>query len=221
MSTPSGIVDCLIVGGGPGGLVAAIYLARYRRVIRLIDEGHSRAALIPESHNYPGFRGIGGTELLRRLRDQLSCYGVRIEHGRVAKLERRPEGIFVADSGDRVVRARTVLMATGIVDDSPDIAGLKDSVYRGAIRYCPICDGYEAIDRRIGVLGKLAPAAKKALFLRTYSRSVSVFITDSIQQAPLELVKKLEQAGVKLWADPMLVDCLGDKVSVVTRGGVS
>jgi glycine/D-amino acid oxidase-like deaminating enzyme len=64
------MIDCLIVGGGPAGLTAAIYLARYRRDAVLVDEGVSRAKLIPTSHNYPGFKGIAGPDLLARLREQ-------------------------------------------------------------------------------------------------------------------------------------------------------
>jgi alkyl hydroperoxide reductase subunit AhpF len=66
------MIDCLIVGGGPAGLTAAIYLARYRRDAVLVDEGVSRAKLIPASHNYPGFKGIAGPDLLARLREQAS-----------------------------------------------------------------------------------------------------------------------------------------------------
>ena len=69
--------DCLIVGGGPAGLTAAIYLARYRRKVVIFDNGESRAALIPESHNYPGFpHGISGQELLRTLRRQAETYDI-------------------------------------------------------------------------------------------------------------------------------------------------
>lgn len=70
------MLDCLIVGGGPAGLTAAIYLARFRRDIRVIDSGSSRASLIPTSHNYPGFpEGISGRDLLGRLREQARRYG--------------------------------------------------------------------------------------------------------------------------------------------------
>src|SRR4051794_13203457 len=60
------IYDSLIIGGGPAGLTAGIYLARFLRDVLIVDAGNSRAALIPESHNYPGFKGIGGPELLKR-----------------------------------------------------------------------------------------------------------------------------------------------------------
>jgi thioredoxin reductase (NADPH) len=95
------VLDCLIIGGGPAGLTGAIYLGRYRRHTQIIDAGESRAALIPESHNYPGFKGIGGPDLLRRLRDQANLYGVRLEQGEITTLDQQ-SGIFLAksDSGN-------------------------------------------------------------------------------------------------------------------------
>jgi thioredoxin reductase (NADPH) len=81
------MMDCLVVGGGPAGLTTAMYLARYRRNILLIDSGHSRAALIPQSHNYPGFSGIAGPELLLRLREQAQTHGARFESGEVQSVQ--------------------------------------------------------------------------------------------------------------------------------------
>src|SRR4051812_16607969 len=163
--------DSLVVGGGPAGLTAAIYLARYLRRTCVVDDGASRALLIPESHNYPGFKGIAGPELLRRLRDQAAQYGAHFMRGRVDDLAREAD-TFVARIEDRQIMARCVLLATGIVDEKPAVQGLQDVGYRGAIRFCPICDGYEALDQPIGVPGPVKTACNKALFLRTYSADV-------------------------------------------------
>ena len=86
------MVDCLIIGGGPAGLLAALYLGRYCRTVRVIDAGESRAAKIPTSHNYPGFFGISGPDLLRRLSGQAEQFGARLTSDRVTSLrkERRP-----------------------------------------------------------------------------------------------------------------------------------
>src|SRR5437588_9706726 len=86
--------ECLIIGGGPAGLTAAIYLARYRRRVVLADAGNSRAAAIPESHNHPGFAGISGRELLDRLRRQAQRYGVEIRQFKIDTLE-KPVGDFI------------------------------------------------------------------------------------------------------------------------------
>jgi thioredoxin reductase (NADPH) len=212
-------LDCLIVGGGPAGLTAAIYLARYRRAVTVIDEGKSRAGLIPESHNYPGFKGIGGPELLLRLRNQALQYDALLEIGRVDELQRTPEGAgFIAQTGDRLVRARSVLLATGLVDERPDIGGLTQQIYSGAIRFCPICDGYEATDRRIGVLGSLRAASKKALFLRTYSRNVVMFQTDA-QQPNSDLQDALQDAGIQMGGTPASIDSQDNVVKLVIKTG--
>lgn len=215
----SDIADCLIIGGGPAGLTAAIYLARYRRSTLLIDAAESRAALIPVSHNYPGFKGIGGPELLARLREQAALYSTEMEQGRVTKLRHdRPGDLFVATIGKQEFRAHTVLLATGLVDDVSEIKGLKNGMQTDAVRFCPICDGYEAMDRRVGVVGTLEAAGKKALFLRTYTRDVTLFETDA-RGAPSEMRNNLISAGIKLAGKPHLVVPLKDKVEVVAVDG--
>src|SRR4029450_6942590 len=122
------MLDCLIIGGGPAGLTAAIYLARYRRAAVLIDDGGSRAALIPASHNYPGFKGIAGPHLLARLREQALLYGAKLKHGRITTVRRRPQGGFRAQWDGKDVAARTVLLATGLIDESPNVEGLGSGV---------------------------------------------------------------------------------------------
>ncbi|TMJ02193.1 MAG: NAD(P)/FAD-dependent oxidoreductase [Alphaproteobacteria bacterium] len=211
--------DCLIVGGGPAGLTAAIYLARYLRHACVVDDGNSRALLIPESHNYPGFKGIAGPELLRRLREQAAQYGVHFARARVEELKRAGDG-FSATLGGRRITARRVLLATGIVDEKPAVEGLREVVYRGAIRFCPVCDGYEALDQRIGVLGSVKTACNKALFLRTYSADVTLLATDDPRSAPAELRAKLEDAGVLIVPKPVVaVERAGEGLVAVLQGG--
>jgi thioredoxin reductase (NADPH) len=180
-------LDCLIVGGGPAGLTAAIYLARYRRNVIVFDSGESRAALIPESHNYPGFaHGISGSKLLSVLTGQAEDYGVRIVRSRVTSLMRKENGfVGVHDSGE--VAARFALLATGIVDVNPKVQDLDQAISEGSVRYCPVCDGFEAIDRRIAVLGSGDEASAKARFLRTYSKDVTLL---SQSTGPLKEAEK-------------------------------
>jgi thioredoxin reductase (NADPH) len=185
--------DCLIIGGGPAGLTAATYLARFHRRVLVVDAGASRAAQIPESHNHPGFAGIAGTALLERLRDQALRYGALITQGEVTALQHGGNG-FVAAVGDMEIAAPRVLLASGLTDLGPDLPGLERAVSRAAIRYCPVCDGFEATDRNIAVYGPIDTAAAKALFLRTYSQHLTVLPTDAPETEPLTLA----EAGVTL-----------------------
>jgi thioredoxin reductase (NADPH) len=169
--------DCLIVGGGPAGLTAARYLARYRRRVIVIDGGASRARAIPQSHNHPGFLGISGAGLLARLAEEAASYGVPIRQGKVQQIAKTAAG-FVATVCGEDLSANTVLMATGVTDIGPELAYGDEAVAESLVRFCPICDGYEAMDRQIAVLGPIREATTKALFLRTYSKCVAVLPTD-------------------------------------------
>jgi thioredoxin reductase (NADPH) len=167
------LVDCAIVGGGPAGLTAAIYLARYLRRTLLIDAGDSRAALIPRTRNYPAFpAGIRGRVLLARLRRQLAGYDVDCERDEVVAIEGRT-GDFTLRSATRTWRARLVLLATGVLDAGPPLATLRDALERGVLRACPVCDAYEARGKRIAMLGGTRVAAH-ARFLRHFAPDVTV-----------------------------------------------
>jgi thioredoxin reductase (NADPH) len=154
-------------------LTAAIYLGRYRRRVLLLDAGKSRAMQIPESHNHPGFAGITGKELLEKLRRQAERYGATLRPGEVIQLSKLSQ-CFVGTTNGATVHAMRVLLATGITDQVPDVAGIDEAVKQGTIRYCPVCDGYEAMDQTIGVYGTYPDALEKARFLRTYSQNVTI-----------------------------------------------
>jgi thioredoxin reductase (NADPH) len=164
--------DCLVIGGGPAGLTSALYLARFRRTVLVIDAGNSRAAAIPRSHNHPGFiDGISGAALLHALRTQAANYGAEIAGGTVQSVERHKSG-FAAQTTLGEVTASRLIVATGITDKSPEIEGNDPDAIREAVRFCPVCDGFEAVDRKIAVYGPPAHAIDKARFLRVYSRDV-------------------------------------------------
>ena len=214
------MIDCLIIGGGPAGLLAAVYLGRYRRRVLLVDGGASRAAQIPESHNYPGIIGIGGRELLRRLNEQAQEYGAEVVKGRVTALCKENENTFVATCDGREIQAKFALLATGLVDHCPPIEHHAIDQPLESIRFCPICDGYEAIDQRVGVVGDINAAGKKALFLRTYTRHLSVFLTDD--KAPIEGVEeRLREADVLLMGRLKKIRRTHDKLAVETEKGES
>jgi thioredoxin reductase (NADPH) len=173
----SDILDCLVIGGGPAGLTAGIYLGRFRRHVLVVDKGWSRAEWITQSHNLPGFpNGIAGPVLLGNLRTQARLYGATLETGIVDSLLREGNELFSAKISTRTLLARTVILSTGVVENKPPVAHVADAVKRGLIRTCPICDGYENIGKNIAVLGDGEHAAAEALFLRTFTTKLSLLL---------------------------------------------
>jgi thioredoxin reductase (NADPH) len=195
------ILDCLIIGGGPAGLTAAIYLARFHLDILIVDAGKSRASWIPRSHNHAGYpEGINGKELLRLMREQAQRYGAKIIRDRVTKLEKDEEsGIFTATWGSGCERARTVLLATGVTNRRPPMdEDLHDeALANGLIRYCPICDGYEVTDKKVGVIGSGSHGVAEAMFIRSYTADVTLIAPDAALELSPEDQQKLADAKVE------------------------
>jgi len=195
----------VVIGGGPAGLTAAIYLSRFHLDILVVDEGKSRASWIPCSHNHAGYPdGINGKELLRLMREQAQKYGTRIESGRVRRLDRGEDGLFTAEWGAGPKQARAVLLATGLTNRRPpmDPELHDDAMARGLIRYCPICDGYEVTDKRVGVIGNRTHGYKEAVFLRTYTRDVTLIAPDTDIELSDEEHAKLDKLGVERVGGP-------------------
>ncbi|MGA0606489.1 NAD(P)/FAD-dependent oxidoreductase [Phenylobacterium sp. VNQ135] len=189
------ILDCVVIGAGPAGLTAAIYLARFKRRFVVIESGGSRAAWIPRSRNHPGFPdGVNGKVLLSRMRRQAETYGAEIRAGRVETLTPLKSGFRIETEGE-TLRAKTVILATGVIDNAPDIPGLERGVEKGLVRICPICDGYEVQDCSVGVIGREDHCAREAIFIRTWSDDVT-FIHVGAEPLPKSLTTDLTKAGV-------------------------
>jgi thioredoxin reductase (NADPH) len=190
--------DCIIIGAGPAGLTAAIYLARFHLRIRLFDCGSSRAALIPCTRNHAGYpEGIAGVELLRLMQEQAAKYGAVREEARVTRLARQDDGFLVC-VGEDAFPARTVLLATGVVNHRPDMPdALHDrALAHGLIRYCPICDGYEVTDKRVGVVGTGGHGMREALFIRGYTADVTLIAPGAAHELDPDCAVALDEAGI-------------------------
>ena len=226
-ATEDAPLDCLVVGGGPAGLTAALYLARFERRFVVVDAGDSRANWIPTSHNIPVFAdGISGKEILARQLEHVARFGGQVVHATVTALS-KAEGGFVAQIGQseewgpaREVRARRVLLATGAEDVEPALPELPDAVRSGLVRYCPICDGYEAKGKRIAVIGYGDKGLGEAVFVaRTYSRDVTLLTLGQGMDLDADERARIEEHGNKVVHEPVMkLDVEGDHITVLRTG---
>ena len=195
--------DAVVIGAGPAGLTAAVYLARFRRRFLVIDGGQSRARLIPRTRNHPGFPlGIAGTALLAKMRGHARRYGAAIERGTVDVLTVR-DGLFEVGLKRRMVQARAVLLATGVVDNEPKLPGFERAIAGGQMRICPICDGYEVSGQTVGVIGNSEHGAREALFLRTYTPEVTLIHVGDPKTLPDSVRNDLAAAGLPVIETPI------------------
>ena len=215
--------DCIIIGGGPAGLTAAIYLARYHLDVRLFDCGTSRAALIPCTHNHAGYPdGIEGTELLARMHEQAAKYGCKRENKRVEHLAVAGDH-FAVGTDEGTFNARSVLLATGVFNRHPP--GMSDELHdealsRGLLRYCPVCDGYEVTDKRVGVIGTSDHGTAETIFLRGFTRDLTLISPDGDHDLSKDCSSELDEAGVRRVAGPCgKYEIRGDKLAVDTADG--
>jgi thioredoxin reductase (NADPH) len=128
--------DCAIIGAGVAGLAAALYLARFRRQVTVLDAGSSRGSWIPEIHNYPGLTGFSGQEFLRNLRDQATRFGADIRQGTVTQIGKSKAGGFIVETTDGFIHSAHILVASGIEDVLPDIVNAEDVVRSATLRLC-------------------------------------------------------------------------------------
>lgn len=197
-------LDCVIVGGGPAGLTAAIYLARFRRRVALIDAGNSRAALIPRSHNHPGYpSGIEGPSLLAQMREQAGRFGVIPVAEELTGADRLPDGRLRLRAGAAVLETTSLLLATGVSDHVPPVTDPLHHVREGLIRQCPVCDAYEVIDRAVAVIGAGACAAGEALFLRHYTADLVILTLGQPLELSEAVLRRLDEAGIAIVEAPL------------------
>jgi thioredoxin reductase (NADPH) len=190
--------DCLVIGGGPAGLTAAIYLTRYHLSLKVVDARKSRAEWIPCSHNHAGFPGgISGKDLLSRMREQAQMYGASITTGSVTRLD-RIEGGFLAEWGSGPVSARKVLLATGVTNRRPqmDEDVHEEAMAKGLIRYCPVCDGYEVTDKKVGVIGSGSHGVAEAVFLRGFTEDITLIAPDRAHDLSADDRAQMNKFGI-------------------------
>jgi len=211
--------DVVVVGGGAAGLAAAVALGRSRRSVIVVDAGKPRNAPAHGAHNLLGQEGISPLELLARGRAEAEAYGVRILSGVVTGASGVADAFTIeVDGGASIVTARRVVLATGLVDELPDVPGVREAWGR-TVLHCPYCHGWEVRDQRIAVLGRTEGALHQVMLFRQLSADVTLFLHDAPEPSD-EQWEQLSALGVSVVTprvQRLIVD--GDQVRAVEIEG--
>lgn len=190
--------DAVIVGGGAAGLTAGIVLARARFKTLVVDSGAPRNASAEHMHGYLTRDGMAPADFLATGRTEFAAYGGTLTHAVASNAARRPDGTIGLTLGrDRAIRARALLVATGLTDELPDVPGLRECWATG-VHHCPHCHGYEVRGTAIAVVGSpmVATSVHLAALLRRYSPEVT-FCLNGIELSDTER-QRLSAYGVRL-----------------------
>jgi len=181
--------DCIIIGGGPAGLNAAVVLGRCRRKVLVFDTEQYRNRSSHGMHNYLTRDAILPTEFIAICGEELKKYSVQLLHKKIVKATKNEEGVFEAkDAEGRLYYAKKLLVATGLWDTLPGIPGFEE-MYGHSVFHCPYCDGWEVRDKKLGVYAKNKDGAELALALKGWSNHVTLYTDGKNKIKPDEQVQ--------------------------------
>jgi thioredoxin reductase (NADPH) len=206
---PHPIWDTIVIGAGPAGLTAAVYLGRFRRRCIVLHTGDSRASQIPLSHNIPGFpEGVSGPCFLKQLERQAQRFGSVMRDVKVEEIRPARHGFIIRSAHGEDIRGHCILLATGSLDLKPDLPGLADAIQHGVFRICPVCDGFETSGRRVAVVGDPQRALMEARFLRSLGADVAVLGNSFGEDLRMEAAR----SGICLQASVTGIDMRPDHI---------
>jgi thioredoxin reductase len=200
--TDGGMYDVVVIGGGPAGLSGALWLARYRRTVRVFDAEDPRNAATWAVHGYPGLPEVSPQELRKTLKLQAVDAGAEYEAAVVLKVEGKEDDFRVTLDDGRVFGARRLLLATGLKDIIPEIPGIED-FYGTSIWHCPDCDGPTVRDFKIGVIGWGRQIAAYCMYFLTWTDKLTVLTHGH----PPDLEEKA-RAALERWDIPVREDVI-------------
>lgn len=177
--------DVVVVGGGPAGLSGALVLARARRSVLVIDAGEPRNAPAEAVHGFLSRDGTSPADLIEAGRAEVIGYGGDLITGRAVSASRDPGGFTLTLSDGHLVRARRLLVTVGLVDELPDVPGVRERWGRDVL-HCPYCHGWEVRDQALGVLATGPMAMHQTLLLGQWSGDVTLFLHTAAEPSDSE-----------------------------------
>ncbi|GAC1490295.1 MAG: NAD(P)/FAD-dependent oxidoreductase [Flavisolibacter sp.] len=214
------ILDCIIVGGGPAGLNAAVVLGRCRRKILVFDTAKQRNRYSHGMHNYLTRDDILPFDFLQMAHKELHKYGVALLEKKITRAVKNQDGIFeVCDENNNKYFSKKLLIATGLIDKLPEIKGFKE-LYGKSVFHCPYCDGWEVRDKKIAVYAKEKRGAPLALSLKGWTTNISLLTDGKNKIKPAER-SLLELNGIDIIRFPLdkLVEAEGKLQKIIFKNG--
>jgi thioredoxin reductase len=203
--------DVVVVGGGAAGLSGALTLARARRAVLVVDEGRPRNAPATAMHGYLGRDGLNPAALLEAGRAEVRGYGGEIVAGRAVAASRQPDGFTIGIEGGDAVRARRLLVTTGLVDELPDVPGVRERWGRDVL-HCPYCHGWEVRDQAVGVLATGPQALHQALLFRQWTSDLTLLLHTAPEPGEADL-ERLAARGIRVVAGEVAeLEIAGDRL---------
>jgi thioredoxin reductase len=210
--------DVVVVGGGAAGLSGALTLARARRSVLVVDSGEPRNAPASGVHGFLTRDGVNPSVLLEAGREEVRRYGAQVLDGRVASAERVEDGFVVTLDDGNSVGARRLLIATGLVDELPDVPGVRERWGRDVL-HCPYCHGWEVRDQPIGVLASGPRAAHQALLFRQWSDDIALFLHTAPRPTDEEAEGLAARGITVVEGEVASLEVVGDRLVGVRMGG--
>lgn len=205
------IWDAVVVGAGPAGLAAALMLGRARRRVLVIDAGDGRNRFAEHMHGVLGQEGVPPAELRERGRSEVARYGVELLADSVQRVEREQGGLRVVIADGTSQFTRTLVVATGLSDELPDVPGLAER-WGATVLHCPYCHGWEVRDQHLGVLTTSPLGLHQAELIRQWSDRVTVF-THGLGALTPEAEQRLQARGIRL-EPAQAIEILGEGTAI-------
>jgi thioredoxin reductase (NADPH) len=216
--------EAIVIGAGPAGLTAALYLARYKRTVLAVHDNNSRALRIPTTHNAPGFPdGISGPDLIQRMSAHAREFGAVIQQAEIVDIKKGSIDFELKSADGAIFQARSVILAGGIFLNQVDLPHdvHEQAIEDDVLRYCPVCDGYEHSDKKIGVIGCDSDGAAEALFLRQFSADITLMPLSHPELSNAQK-REMEEAGIDVITGKLLrLEPRSDRMDVYLEGKAS
>lgn len=208
------IYDVLIVGAGPGGLTAAIYTSRANMSTIIVDRGVPGGQLqnTAEIENFPGFSHISGPDLAQNMFEHATKFGAKYKYGDVKSIKQSPNKTFDVEVGKQIIKARSVIIATGTKYKTLGVPGEKEFTGRG-VSWCAVCDGAFYKDKHVAVVGGGDSAVEEAVYLTKFASKVTVIHRrDKFRAQPILVDRMLKNEKINVIFNSTVEEINGDKV---------